>query len=184
MVAHPMHPMGIVRSTVAVLVSARGRRRVGSSSMPRRLEGDRMSHLQLPSGDDHPEAAGKHLADAQVLLAAARADGSAYLAGYVVECALKSICILEQGSAARTHDLNALSLDALRLAALPGARTARYVPRMTAGHSLYDTTSGWRETLRYRAAGAVTPADAGSWLAEAQAVYESTIVSMCLDGVV
>jgi len=154
-----------------------------------------MSRLRLASGDDHPEAAGKQLSDAQVLLPAGRADGAAYLAGYVVECALKSIVILEHslhmnleaaGKQARRfgHKLNSISRNALRLAAVPGARTARYVPRMTAGHSLYDTTSGWRETLRYRAAGAVAPSDAGSWLAEAQAVYESTIVPMRLDGVV
>lgn len=55
---------------------------------------------------------------------------------------------------------------------------------MTHGHSLYDTASGWRETLRYREAGAVPPAIAASWLVEAQAVYESTVVPMRLDGVV
>jgi hypothetical protein len=143
-----------------------------------------MSRLLLQNGDDHPAAAGKHLMDAQILLDANRADGAAYLAGYVVECALKSISILETGSTEKTHDLNALGRDALGLAALPGARSARYVPRMTPGHSLYNAASGWRETLRYREPGAVRPADATSWLAEAQAVYESTIVPMRLDGVV
>lgn len=142
-----------------------------------------MSRLRLHHGDDHPEAATKHLADAQVLLSAGRADGAAYLAGYVVECALKSI-VLVAGGAPWGHDLNALSQNALRLAALPGSRSVRYVPRMTQGHCFYDCTSRWKATLRYRAAGAVTPAQAGSWVAEAQAVYESTIVPMRLDGVV
>lgn len=142
-----------------------------------------MSRLRLPNGDDHPEAARKHLDDASVLLPAGRADGAAYLAGYVVECSLKSL-ILVAGGNAWGHNINDLGRDALRLAALPGARSARYVPRMTPGHSLYDAAAGWRETLRYREPGAVTPVDAGSWLAEAQAIYDSTIAPMRLDGVV
>jgi hypothetical protein len=139
--------------------------------------------LRLPNGDDHPEAAGKHLADAHALQTSERADGAAYHAGYVIECALKSL-ILVEGGEPWGHDINTLSGDALRLAALPGARSAKYVPRMRAGHSIYDGTSGWRETLRYRATGAVTLEVACSWVAEAQAVYESTIVPMRLDGVV
>jgi HEPN domain-containing protein len=145
--------------------------------------------------DDHPEAAGKHLGDALVLREAKRWDGAAYLAGYVVECSLKCLVIIEHngnvglaqaGAQARGlgHDLNALSQEALRLAALPGARTARYVPRMTSGHSMYDASRGWRETLRYREPGAVAPADADCWVAEAKAVFESTVVPMRIDGVV
>lgn len=102
-----------------------------------------MSRLRLPKGDDHPDAAGKHLDDASVLLSAGRADGAAYLAGYVVECALKSLILVGAGRP-WGHDLNALGREALRLAALPGARSARYIPRMTPGHSLYDAVSGWR----------------------------------------
>lgn len=153
-----------------------------------------MSLLRLPNGDDHPEAATKHLDDAQLLLSVAHADGAAYLAGCVVECALKSVIIVEHslhmtlkgaGAEARQfrHSLDRLSSEALRLAALAGARTARYVPRMTTGHSLYDAASGWKESLRYRGRGAISPTDAGSWLAEARGVYQSTIVPMRLDGV-
>jgi hypothetical protein len=140
-----------------------------------------MSRLRT-NGDDHPEAAGKHLEDAAVLLPAGRADGAAYLAGYVVECALKSLILVASGQP-WGHDLNALGSEALRLAALPGPRSGRYVPRMTPGHSLYDAASGWKETLRYREPGVVTQAAAASWMAEAQAVYESTIIPMRLDGV-
>ena len=57
-----------------------------------------MSRLKTVQGDDHPEAAGKHLLDAGALLAAGRADGAAYLSGYVVECSLKSIYQLETGT--------------------------------------------------------------------------------------
>jgi len=150
-----------------------------------------MSNLLLGNGDDHPDAAGKHLSDATVLNAAGRSDGAAYLAGYVVESSLKSLLLVELGvtageSEARKlkHQLGTLSGRVLRLAALPSARTARYVPKQTAGHSLYDPTNGWRETLRYRAPGAVTAQTAQDWLTEAQAVFESTILSMRLDGVI
>ena len=50
-----------------------------------------MSHLRQGNDDDYPEAAVKHMQDSGVLLAGGRYDGAAYLAGYVVECALKSI---------------------------------------------------------------------------------------------
>jgi len=149
-----------------------------------------MSNLLLQNGDDHPEAAAKHLTDATILCAASRPDGAAYLAGYVVESSLKSLVLLDQGLPAgstrlfRTHDINDLSARVLQLAALPSARTARYIPKQAAGHSLYDPNIGWRETLRYRAPGGTLPQTAKDWLSEAQAVFESTILPMRLDGVI
>lgn len=143
-----------------------------------------MSLLCDPAtGDDHPEAASKHLADARVLLPAGRSDGAASLVGDVVECSLKSVILVGGGDVPLIHRLHELSRKALELAAIPGGRTSRYTPRLTAGHPLYDSANGWRETLRYRPEGTVTSSVAASWLAEAQAVYESTIVPMRLDGV-
>lgn len=49
-----------------------------------------MSRLKRPNGDDYPEAARKHLRDADALFRGGRFDGAAYLTGYVVECALKT----------------------------------------------------------------------------------------------
>lgn len=49
-----------------------------------------MSRLKQANGDDYPEAALKHLQDADALVRGRRFDGAAYLAGYVVECALKT----------------------------------------------------------------------------------------------
>lgn len=141
-----------------------------------------MSNLKLPNGDDHPDAAGKHLDDATTLLPAGRCDGAAYHAGYVVECTLKSVILVGTGTP-WGHDLNGLGREALKFAALPGAKSARYIPQMTPGHSLYDPTGGWRETLRYREPGVVAPSDAASWVVEAQSVYESAVVRMRLDGV-
>ena len=42
-----------------------------------------MSTLRQPNGDDYPEAARKHLQDADVLFKSRRFDGAAYLAGCV-----------------------------------------------------------------------------------------------------
>ncbi len=150
-----------------------------------------MSKLLLEGGDDHAEAAGKHLVDALTLEAAGRSDGAAYLAGYVVESSLKSLLLLDMGLAAGEkaakklgHRLGDLSNAALALATLPTGKTARYIPKQTAGHSLYDPSNGWRETLRYRAPGTISPTTAKDWLIEAKAVYDSTIVPMRLDGVI
>ena len=138
-----------------------------------------MSNLKLPNHDDYPDAAGKHLADATVLEQQGRADGAGYLSGYVVECALKTLLLVEQHPG-WGHSLSALSKEALRLGALPGAHTARYqsgVPTAAA------VAAGWSETLRYRSEREVSPSDASAWLAEAKAMYEAVIVAMKLDGV-
>ena len=49
-----------------------------------------MSTLRQPNGDDYPEAAPKHLQDADALARSRRFDGAAHLSGYVAECALKT----------------------------------------------------------------------------------------------
>lgn len=49
-----------------------------------------MSKFRCPEGDDHPDAAGKHLLDALTLKENGRFDGAAYLSGYVIECSLKN----------------------------------------------------------------------------------------------
>ena len=144
-----------------------------------------MSRLRQ-NGDDHPEAAGKHLDDAITLEAADRHDGAAYLAGYVVECSLKSLVLLEQGISTNVrslygHAINKLSSDVIKLAALPSAKTARYIPEFSEDDSLRDH---WKETLRYRAPGTVSAETAGNWVKEAKSVYDSTIVLMRLDGVI
>ncbi|MCP4661181.1 MAG: hypothetical protein GY856_37740 [bacterium] len=144
-----------------------------------------MSKLALRDGDDHPAAAGKHLVDATVLARAERHDGAGYLAGYAVECTMKTLIQLE-GEKPRKykHRLFKMSQDALRFAALPGARSARYAPKAATGHSIYDRAMGWQEALRYRAPGAISGATAQAWLQEARMLYETTIVPMRLDGVI
>lgn len=135
------------------------------------------------TGDDHPDAAGKHLDDAEVLLGAARFDGAAYHAGYVVECSLKSV-ILVAGKSSWGHHLSDLGSDATSLAALPSGSAARYAPGIAAGHSLYDTVDGWKSTLRYKSPGTIAPGGAHDWVDEARRVYGATVARMRLDGVV
>jgi HEPN domain-containing protein len=143
-----------------------------------------MSKISQPNGDDYPEAAKKHLDDAETLLQAGRCDGAGYLTGYIVECVLKTVIVLERGNAFYHHDLTRLSQSAIRLAAMPSARTAKYAIKPTPGHSLYDRSTGWRETLRYRRAAYVSPKDAADWLAEARILFAAAIIPMQLDGVV
>ena len=171
-----------------------------------------MSNLAR-QGDDHPEAAAKHLDDAAALLAARRYDGAGYLAGYVLECAFKTIIILEEiaqtagltpttlaadlktgGPAINAglesgmkkalklkHDLDKLSKEALRLASLSGAATAKYAPSTAAG-AIY--AGALTESIRYHKPGSVGATVASQWHIEAKIVYESTVAEMRRDGVV
>ena len=77
--------------------------------------------------DNYPEAAWKHVTDSGALLNVKRYDGAGYLAGYAVECTLKTLIQVENTRRVRVHDLNHLSSEVLRLLSLPAQRTARYV---------------------------------------------------------
>lgn len=146
-----------------------------------------MSNLQTAQGDDHPEAAHKHLVDAQTLLGQQRADGAAYLSGYVVECALKSLWLHETGVPAgmpwgkRGHDLNYLTTQVATLASVTGAKTARYFKSSTVGVPS-SVIVGWRAEMRYRPA-TMTSVDAAAWCQIAASVFQETVAQMRLDGV-
>lgn len=141
-----------------------------------------MSRLRLPNGDDHPDAAHKHLLDAAVLLAQQRPDGSVYLSGYVVECALKSLHVLETGKALLSHDLGSLVQQANRVATIAGAKTAKYFGRATNGVPT-SAIGAWIPEMRYRAP-SVALGDAANCHACAQAVFTETVHQMRLDGVI
>lgn len=148
-----------------------------------------MSRQKLPNGDDYPDAATKNLDDARTPLAGGRADGAAYLCGYVLECAFKTLIVFgESGgkppwSAARArgggHRLRELSGSAARLSALLTSSASRYPPDMDESHPVYGT---WSETMRYREAGAISAAVASSWLEEAEKVWRSVVSKMALAG--
>lgn len=140
-----------------------------------------MSHLRLPNGDDHPDAAHKHLVDADVLLAQQRADGAAYLSGYVVECALKTLHILETGQALHGHDFRSLVSQVNAVATVAGAKTARYYGPATTS-VLTSAIAGWTPEMRYGAP-AMALGDAQSWLGCARDIFHETVHQMKLDGV-
>lgn len=151
-----------------------------------------MSRLQLPNGDDHPEAAGKFLDDARVLLGTSRHDGAAYLAGYVAECSLKSLLLYERAASAPGsalpwkkgpdgHNLGTLQSYAATLASASGARTARYFGPTVQGLGGLGLAA-WKSEMRYWAP-SVTQADATSWLTDAESIYRETVAEMIKDGV-
>lgn len=147
-----------------------------------------MSRLNLANGDDHPEAAQKHLLDAQVLLAQQRADGAAYLSGYVVECALKSLWLHETGVPAGSalpwgrqgHDLNYLTAQVAAFASVAGAKTARYFKAATSGVP-QGAIATWTPEMRYQPA-RMAVGDAQAWCLAADAVFHETVAQMRLDG--
>lgn len=152
--------------------------------MEGKRRGLRVSKLLLPSGDDHPDAAGKHLQDAKVLATGGRPDGAVYLSGYVVECAMKSVILLQSPALKANHDINGLSNHAALLAALPGSRSAKYARQRPMKHAMYSGANRWRAGIRYWAPGRFQASEAAAFIAEAEEVYKSTIAEMRLDGVV
>ena len=133
--------------------------------------------------DNYPEAARKHVLDSEALLKVKRYDGAGYLAGYAVECALKTLITVETSRGGGGHNLNDLSARALSLLSLPGQRTASYVkqPGIT---SLMYGAAGWRETLRYEPEGSVSQSDSEAWVSEARRLHDEVIIPMKKDGVI
>jgi HEPN domain-containing protein len=139
-----------------------------------------MSRLRQSNGDDYPEAAGKHLTDASVLMTGGRYDGTAYLAGYVAECALKALIQMETGQGLRSHDLLDLRTTLGTIASQAGPQTQRLYVSATAvlnGSNILN----WKPGLRYQAA-QVTTATAREWLQDATSIYSRIIGGLRLNG--
>lgn len=142
-----------------------------------------MSHLRQVNGDDYPEAARKHMEDSNVLMTENRYDGTAYLAGYVVECTLKTMIQLETGRAEHRHDLPRLCdrLDAL--AAQVSSRTGRFYLGARAALRASSVLNDWNPEQRYRGA-EVTAQDARTWNQEANLAYRQIIGQLSLAGMI
>lgn len=140
-----------------------------------------MSRLSQSNGDDYPDAARKHLEDAAVLLSGHRFDGVAYLSGYVVECAMKTLIQVETGTGSRSHDLAGLDRSLAMLAARVGAQTARFYAR--AAPLLRDpNVLAWEPATRYRGP-AMTQPCADALFRSANDIYNVIIGGLILDGV-
>lgn len=146
-----------------------------------------MSSKRQPNGEDYPDAAVKHCDDARHLLSGNRPDGAAYLAGYAVECSLKTLIQVEMGTVAPVmqwrHHLNDLSAEALRWASLPNNKTARYItnPALTT-LNYANPPAGWREYLRYYPVGTIPPSTAVQWIEEAERLYIEIIGELKKNG--
>jgi hypothetical protein len=144
----------------------------------------------MSNGDDHPEAASKHLLDAKALLDQRRPDGAAYLSGYVIECALKSMWLLEKRAAPGSkmpwgrqgHEVSYLLAQVSALATVAASRTARYFGAHTSTLAK-SPVSKWSPEMRYRPP-VLTNADAQLYHDKASDVYHETIHQMRLDGVI
>ncbi|MGA2541946.1 MAG: HEPN domain-containing protein [Verrucomicrobiota bacterium] len=145
-----------------------------------------MSNKRQTTGEDYPEAALKHCDDARRLLSGNRPDGAAYLAGYAVECSLKTLIQVEQGHANPlfNHDLNSLSTNAVHLAAQPTNRTVRYFTQPTTITTLRygKPPAEWTEILRYFPDGTIPQTTAQQWVEEAERLYIEIIGELKKDG--
>ena len=144
-----------------------------------------MSRPRQSNGDDYPEAALKHLQDAAALVRGRRFDGAAYLAGYVVECALKTLIQVESGEARHSHRLMSLHDELNILAVHAKTRTGRLYVSAEASFKAADVLA-WTPEIRYRG-----PQDAGdasrvaeAWLREARSAYERIVESLILEGAI
>ena len=142
-----------------------------------------MSRLRQSNGDDYPAAAMKHMQDSGALLAGGRYDGAAYLAGYVVECALKTLIQMEAGQVRHHHDLSRLDQDLDRLAAQASSPAGKFYLGARASLRASTILNGWRPEQRYRSPG-VSAADAARWHREAADAYGRIIGQLTLAGMI
>jgi hypothetical protein len=143
-----------------------------------------MSSLKQTYGDDYPDAAEKHLNDANSLLNAQRFDGAAYLSGYIVECSLKALIQFETGQVSKDHEFDIIHKKMIRLCAQANSKTAKYVSSPAIQNLLKCNIVNWKPGMRYSSEGNVSPADSQKWVTEANEIFVSTIIEMKLDRVI
>lgn len=126
------------------------------------------------------DAATRHLRDARTLRPSSPANAR-YLAGYVVECALK-VVVQRANVPGRPfgHDLLHLSGAGLDLALALVPTTSRYRPDRTHVQAVRDR---WTEHARYERSDESPATMVDAVVTHAGAVYEATIAAMILDGV-
>jgi HEPN domain-containing protein len=144
-----------------------------------------MSRLKQTSGEDYPEASKKHCIDARVLLDNDRFDGAAYLAGYVAECIFKTLIQVEEkhSDPIKTHNLDNLSSNVLKLMALPNSRTVRYFKNgQISGITYGKPPDEWNECLRYFPGDTFKREKAKEWVHEAERLCVDVIGGLMKDG--
>lgn len=142
-----------------------------------------MSSYKRSNGDDYPDAARKNLDDAKALLGADRYDGAGYHAGYVVECALKTI-LQKETRFSKLHDLRRLSRIVTGLATAGSSDTAKYIPNPLPALPYANPPDGWNDMMRYRSEGDLDRTTAEAWVRESERVYHHVVQQMRNDGVI
>ena len=132
--------------------------------------------------ENFADASARHFDDATQLITHQRYDNAAYLLGYVVECAMKTV--FSAGPLMKPqklgHDLNAISIDALQLLWIVAPAMRRY--QIPESQDLEDFIRDWDPSLRYRQSGAVDELQAKKWAVSAGQVFENFVVQSVLDG--
>jgi hypothetical protein len=140
-----------------------------------------MTTTQPSLREDYGAAALRHDRDARLLRRFGAYDNAAYLAGYVVECALKTL-LADDAAQPRGygHDLRRLSGEALRLAVILSPGLARYpVDELPAVSRAART---WTPDLRYAPDGALGEEDRQIILTGASEAVDRVLVELVLDG--
>lgn len=129
------------------------------------------SRLKISMSEHYPNAACRHLADSKMLLDKKRFHGSAYLAGYVVECSLKALIVSPTpppGVDVRSigHDLSALHNQLNQMASARQGAWRRQVSSSLLGtlRSFLDAqTPAWNPSMRYDATDPSWQSNAFEW---------------------
>ena len=132
-----------------------------------------MGGLRQANGDDYPEAAGRHLQDANALLAGERHDGAAYLAGYVVECAMKTLIQLETGTLLLVRTISPPC-------GTPSTCSPRWPTLVSAGCTPACFRWGDPRALFVTS----SPDTSRAWLADASKIYDEIVGTLVMDGAV
>ena len=134
----------------------------------------------MPS-ENFADAASRHLDDALLLKSEQRFDNAAYLSGYVVECAMKTVLVASSMTTKRLgHELQTLTVEAMPLLWIVAPAMRRYdVP---ASIEIDELIRDWKPERRYDKTGDVDSMQAERWMSAARQVFDSFVVSSVLDG--
>lgn len=138
--------------------------------------------------DDYPRTAKRMLGAAKALDsvgASPQPHAQAYLAGYVVECALKSLIQEFLNERSSSHPVDALWDQVKRAAVAAGATKTKLfdksVARLAPRHKNRLKIAVWNPYHRYDKVG-WNATDASTWTAEAELVFTETVAEMIADG--
>lgn len=141
--------------------------------------------------EHYPNAAHRHLEDSKVLLDALRWDGSAYLAGYVIECSLKATIVAPSPSCPKGqqwpgdgHGIDSLVSCVELMAASRRSGFKRNVPShllVAIKHASAEAPK-WHPNMRYKSAG-VLEQESKRWWILAKRAFVGMAKPFCSGGV-